>query len=133
MVVAVRNGFVSARGPMHVTIVVTGTPMGRRALRWVLVTHGDCAFVDVIAVKAMQMAVVQVIGVPVVLNGLMAAAGPVAVYMIGVRSVLAHVVLSMDVRFALSIGVSARVAPVKRRHQANAGRHGRTGLMFVSP
>lgn len=88
--VSVRQGFVAATGAMVVVSVVGTTSMGRRAGSGVGCADRDGVLLDSIALRVVQMAVVEVVGVPVVLHGLMAAAGAVLVGVIGVRLVIGH-------------------------------------------
>ena len=73
-VIAVRNRFVAAAGAVDMTrlmaaaAVVGGAPVG------VVRGHVDHVLVDMIAMRVMQVAIVQIIGVAAVAYGGMAAA-----------------------------------------------------------
>lgn len=80
-VISVRNRFMAATGTMLMPGLVTGAEVIRRTSRRIGVTHLDHVLIDVIAVRLMQVAVVQVVDVIAVLDGDMAAAGAVNVGM----------------------------------------------------
>jgi len=72
-VIAVRHGLVAASRPMPVIAIVTRTAMlGRAAVR-VLCAHGDHMLVDMIAVRVVQVSVVEIVDVTVMSYGRMAA------------------------------------------------------------
>ena len=81
--VAVRDGLVTATGTMNVG---AGLPIGA-AIR-VLGADCDHVLVDVIAMRVMQVAVVQVIDVSIVTNGSVAAARAMLVGVIGMNLVV---------------------------------------------
>ena len=56
--VAVRHGFVAAPRPVPMALVVTATGMIRRAGPGIAIAHLNSVFVDVIAVRVMEMAIV---------------------------------------------------------------------------
>ena len=89
-VVPVRHGFVAAAGPMLVSLVVAAASVGGRAHARVGPVDRDRVLVDVIAVRMVQMAIVEVVGVAIVLHGPMAAAGAVLVGVVRVARVLGH-------------------------------------------
>jgi hypothetical protein len=89
-VVSVRHGFVAAAGAMLVGGIVGATSMGRRARRWVRCTNSERVLVDSVALRVVQVAVVEVVGVAVMLHGLVAAAGAVLVRVIRVSLVIGH-------------------------------------------
>ncbi len=80
-VIAVWNRLMSAARAVGVAWFVSPTTVRRCALRRVGRIDSDAALVDVIAVNAMQMAVVQIVAMVAVLNALMSAAGLVNVLM----------------------------------------------------
>jgi hypothetical protein len=88
-VVTVRHGFVSAAGTMRVGLVVSAARVARGARRGVLPADAQGVLVGVVAVDGVKMALVQVVGVPVVLDGGVTAAGTVGVRMLVVRR-MAH-------------------------------------------
>ena len=61
-----------------------------RTLRRIRSVDLDAAFVDVIAVKAMQMSVMQVVAVITMMNALVSAAGLMNMLVRCVSSVVAH-------------------------------------------
>jgi hypothetical protein len=73
-VIAVRNRLVPAARAMGVALFVSRTAVRRCALRWIGRIDSDAALVDVIAVDAMHVTVVQIVAVVAVLNGLVSAA-----------------------------------------------------------
>lgn len=79
--VAVRHGLVAAAGAVGVRRVVAGTVVLGRALVRVVGRNFDHVLVDVIAMRVMQMAVVQVVDVAAVLPADVLALGAVAVVM----------------------------------------------------
>jgi hypothetical protein len=88
--VSVRHGFVATTGAMLVGRIVGTTSMGRRARGRVRCANRERVLVDSIDLRVVQMAVVEVVSVPVVLHGSMAAAGAVLVCVIGVSLVIRH-------------------------------------------
>jgi hypothetical protein len=89
-VISVRDGVVTARFAVDVAGVVALAVMGRRAGGRVRCADGERVLVDMIAVHVMQMAVVQVVGVPVMLDRLVAAARAVRVVVALVLYVITH-------------------------------------------
>jgi hypothetical protein len=87
---AVRDGFVPAAGTVSMASGVPAACVRRRARRRVRGRHPDGAFVDVPVVGPMQMPLVDVVRVPVVLNGHVAAPGAVRMRVLHVNAVLAH-------------------------------------------
>ena len=83
-VVAMRHGFVAATGTVDVSRFVAAAVVVRRAGIRVGGADGDAVFIDVVAVRVVQVAVVQVINVAFVLDGSVAAACAVLVFVIGV-------------------------------------------------
>jgi hypothetical protein len=77
--ITVRHGFMSASRTMHVTWLVTRCPMGA-SIR-VLRTDFDLVLVDVVAVRMVQVPIVQVIHVVTVLDRSVAASWAVLVIM----------------------------------------------------
>lgn len=78
-VVAMWHGLVSAAGAVHVTRVVRAAVVVGCALIRVLRADRQHMLVDVVTVGVMQVAIVQVVHVPVVLQRGVAAAGTVLV------------------------------------------------------
>jgi len=103
-VVAVRHGFVSAAGSMRVIFAVSVTAMlAARPFR-VIVADRHSVFVDVPFVNIMHVPVVEVIGVPLMLYGGVAASRTVLVRVavvsfaaLGHRKLLEVIPLSEDV------------------------------------
>ena len=88
-VVTVRDGFVAATGAMDVAgLVAAAFVLGRAAVR-VGGRDGDHVLVDVVAMRMVQVAVVQVIDMAVMADGRVAAAGAMGVVMVGVMGQLA--------------------------------------------
>ena len=77
--VAVRHGFVTATGAVDVLPIVTGAGVLRRASGRVLAVHFQGVLVAMVAVRVVQVAVVQVIDVPGMLDGRVAAISAVLV------------------------------------------------------
>lgn len=85
---AVRDGFMAATRAVDVSSFVT---RGRRGAAVGLSGAGfDDVFIDVIAVRMMQMPFVQVIDVPVMFHGRVAAAGAVVMIVMRMNFVIAH-------------------------------------------
>jgi hypothetical protein len=80
-VIAVRHAGMAAAGAMDVTGGVAGAPVVGRALGRIGRVDRDRAFVDVIAVDLVQVAVVQVVDVAGVLDREVAAVGAVNMIM----------------------------------------------------
>ena len=83
-VVAMRHRFVAAAVAVHVAGFVAAAVVVRRADVRVGGADGDGVFIDVVAVRMVQVSVVQVINVAFVLDGGVAAACAVLVFVIGV-------------------------------------------------
>jgi len=88
-VVTVRDGFVAATGAMDVAGLVAAAFVLGRAVVGVGGRDGDHVLVDVVAVRMMQVAVVQVVDMTVMPDGRVAAAGAMGVVMVGVMGQLA--------------------------------------------
>lgn len=86
----VRNLLVSASLAMLVCGIVRAAVMAGSAVRWILGAYGESVLVDVIFMRVMQMAVMQVVGVTVVHDGRVAATCAVLVIVTFVDRVLAH-------------------------------------------
>ena len=83
-VVAMWHRFVAAAGAVDVSgFVAAAVVVGRAGVR-VGGADGDAVFIDVVAMRVVQVAVVQVIDVAVVLDGGVAAARAVLVRVVGV-------------------------------------------------
>jgi hypothetical protein len=65
-VVPMRDGIVTAAGPVPVGHIVPPARVGRGATRRVPAPDADRALVDVVAVKAVEVPVVQIVRVPLV-------------------------------------------------------------------
>jgi hypothetical protein len=90
-VIAVRDRFMAAAGAVRVILPVITTRMGRRAVRRVRATHGELVLVDVVAMRMVQVPVVEVVGVPVVLDLRVAAVRAVLMIVVLVfRVIVAH-------------------------------------------
>ena len=89
-VVAMRNWLMSAVGAVDVSGLVALARMVGSAVRGVLDVDVEHMLVDVVAVRVMEMALVQVVDMIAVRDRGVSAAGPVLVGMIGVRAVLVH-------------------------------------------
>lgn len=79
--IAVRNSFVAAARAVLVSGIVPRTGVIGRAGRGIGRAHFDGVLIDMIAMRLMQVAVVQVVHMIAVLDGHMAAARPVDVGM----------------------------------------------------
>ena len=86
--VAVRHRFVATPRPMPMALVVTAAGMVRRAQSGIAVAHIDRVLVDVIAMRVMKMAIVQVVEVIPVLDRGVATGRPVLMRMVGVDLVV---------------------------------------------
>ena len=75
--VAVGNRFMTTARPMHVIGVMASALVCRRASIRVGVRHRDDMLVDVVVVGMVQVAVMEVVNVPFMLDGLVATAGTV--------------------------------------------------------
>ena len=83
--VAVRNGGMAAIGTVNMFRRVFLGGEARRAFVGIRGTDGNRVLVHMVAVRVMQMAVVQIIHMAFVFDGGVSAAGAVDVRMIGVR------------------------------------------------
>ena len=86
--VAVRHRLVTAARAMLVVLVVASADMVGRAGAGIVGAHLDRVLVNVIAVRVMQMAVVQVVEVIAVLDGGMAAGRAMLMRMVAVNLVV---------------------------------------------
>ena len=80
-VVSMRHGFMPAVGPMDVIGLVRSAVMVRSASILVCFAFLQFVLVNVVSVNVMQMAVVEVIGMAIVLDARMAAIGAVTMDM----------------------------------------------------
>jgi hypothetical protein len=103
-VIAVRNGLVPAVGSVDVAGLVLCA--GRTAVR-VLLVDGDQMLVDVALVRVMQVAAMQIIRMPIVADGDVAAVGPVLMVVAGVDRVIGF----SHPRFLSSSGVDEHASP----------------------
>lgn len=76
--IAVRHRFVAATGPVHMR-----AGHRRRAPIGIGRADRDHMFIDMVAVRVVQVAIVQIIDMAIMLHGGVAAAGPMGVGMIG--------------------------------------------------
>ena len=97
-VIGVRDDLVPAAGAVSMRLVVPAASVRRRAGRWIRSTRGQSALVDVVVVHAVEMAIVEVVGVVTVLDGRVPAVGPVRVIVPTVGMVLGHVFASLCLR-----------------------------------
>lgn len=86
---AVGNGFVPAPGTMLMAFRM-GRSFHRMAAVGVFSGDGNFVLIDMVFVGMVQMSVVQIVGVPVVLDGRVAAIGTVLVIVSGVGFAVAH-------------------------------------------
>jgi hypothetical protein len=88
-VIAVRHGLMSTPWAMHVPRLMTfATMIGRASVR-VSRTHFDDMLVDVIAVRMVEMAIMQIIDVVAMANGCVTTAGAMLVIVIGMMRKIA--------------------------------------------
>ena len=87
--VAMRNCFVTAARPMNVSSIMSGAAMVGRATIRIPVTHFNPMLVDMIGMRMMKMAVVEIIHVVAMPDGNVAAAGSVRVIVVGVMRKIA--------------------------------------------
>ena len=88
--VTVRDGFMAAAGPVLVTLRMAAASMLRRARVGILGADIEDVFVEVVAVRVMQVTVVEIIHVVAVLHGDVSAARPVSVRVVVVNLVIGH-------------------------------------------
>jgi hypothetical protein len=106
-VVAVWHSLVPAAGSVHMVCIVFGLVAWSTHVR-ILLAHLDDMLIDVVAVRVMQMAIVQVVHMAIVSNGGMPAARTVLMVMVisGMDvMVVDHVVLIL-LRFVNSSNVA---------------------------
>ena len=84
-VVAVRHGLVPASGAMLVACLVGTAPVIGGAVSRVRTADRQLVFIHVVRVGMMEMAIVQVVGMPLVAHGLVTAVCPVHVSVTLVR------------------------------------------------
>ena len=89
-VVAVRDRRMSTAFAMHVRRVVCPTLVRRRAAVRVGRRNSQGVFLDNFALLVMQVAIVEIVGVPIVLNGDVATTRAVLVGMARVSSCIGH-------------------------------------------
>jgi hypothetical protein len=106
-VIAVGHTVVPAARPVGVSGLMLGAGVARGAGRRVAPANREQVFVDVISVQAVQVAIVQVIGVALVLDGRVATPGGVPVRVALVRPMLHQGLLLRPPRGLLVIGGSA--------------------------
>jgi hypothetical protein len=88
--IAVRHRRVAAARPVHVRRLVIGARMARRARVGVLLADREHVLIEVVAVRMMQVSVVQVIDVVSVPQRLMSTSLPVNVGVRFVSAVVMH-------------------------------------------
>jgi hypothetical protein len=88
--VAVRHRLVTAVWTMLVAFWMTSAIMVRRAAIGIGRTHGDDVFVEVVLVRMMKMAVVEIVDVAIVRYRRVTAAWTVLVRMIAMNFMIAH-------------------------------------------
>lgn len=81
--IAMRHRLVTAAGAVDMAGLVFGAAVIARASLGVLARHRDHVLVDVVVMRMVQVAIMQIIGMTVVTNGGVAAAGAVAVIVFG--------------------------------------------------
>ena len=82
-VIAMGDGFMAATRPVDVARLVTLMAVLRRALIRVRLAHLDDVLVDAVAVRVVQMAVMQIVDMVAMAHGRVPAIGPVIVRMLG--------------------------------------------------
>jgi hypothetical protein len=102
-VISVRNGLVTAPGTVYVPLLMPAARMRGRARCRVLRARRDRALVDVIGVHTVQVPIVQVIGVPIMHDGLVTASRSVRMGMVWVRLVVGHWCLLGAARAAMFV------------------------------
>jgi hypothetical protein len=78
-VVAVRDGFMPAVGTVHMRFLMTAAVVSRGAEGRVIAADGDAVLLYASLTGVVQMAVMQIIGMTLVLHRRMAAVGAVSV------------------------------------------------------
>lgn len=78
-VVAVRHGFMPAAGAVHMRFFMTAAVMPRRAQRRVIAAHRDAMLLNPSLPGVVQMAILQIIGVTLVLHRWVATVGTMGV------------------------------------------------------
>lgn len=89
-VIPVRHRFVTATRSVDVGRVVPGAVVTVGAGVWVIAIHFDDMLIHVVAVGVMQVSVMQVVDVPIVLDGRVPAVGAVNMIVIRVFLAVAH-------------------------------------------
>ena len=89
-VVTVRHRVVPAIRAVNVAVRVAVAPMTRRTRSRVGGVNRDRAFVDVVSVHRVQVAIMEIVDVAIVLDGAVAAVRPMNMRVVGVNLVLAH-------------------------------------------
>jgi hypothetical protein len=82
--IAMRHGLVSAAGTMDMARLMAGTAVIRRAGVWVRFRHLDHMLVHMVAMRMVQMAIMQIVDMVAVPQGGVAATGAMRVAMVGV-------------------------------------------------
>ena len=109
-VVAVRHRVVPAGGTMYVTGLVATAAMVGGAAVGVIARDLDHMLVDVIFVRVMKVAIVQIVDMAAVMDGLMAATRPMPVGMVGVGLGRTSCHRFRSFRCPKSAGTSARLS-----------------------
>jgi len=92
-VVTVRDHFMPTSGAVDVIDVVAGAAVSRSARGRIGRAHHNAVFIDVVAMREMQVAIVQIINMVIMANGGMAAIGTVLVGVICVLVAGGHGIL----------------------------------------
>lgn len=87
---AVRDRFMSAMGPVRVSLVMLAARMTRRAIGRVHAALGDYVFIHVSLVRAVKMPLVHVIDMTFVFDRSMSAGGAMCMRMLIMRLVIGH-------------------------------------------
>jgi hypothetical protein len=115
--VSVRHCFVTATGAMLMGRVMGTTSVGRRAMSRVCRVDRDRVLVDEVTPRVMHVTVVEVVSMPVVLHGSMAASCAMPVCVIRVRLMLGHAESP-----SLAVDAASTVLPRRRRDRPGRGR-----------
>jgi hypothetical protein len=120
--VAVRHSFVTATGTVNVARFVAAADMRRSAAIRVGRIDGDHMLIDMVTVNVMQVAIVQIVHMPIVLNRGVAAIFAVLMRMVSVLFTGFHFISPVQVqirRFVFSIiieGIASNLRPESISH-----------------
>jgi hypothetical protein len=112
-VIAMRHSIVSAARPVHVVRSMTAADVAGLAVRRVCGIDADRALVDMVAVRVMEVAIVQVVDVTVVVNGAMTAVGAMDVLVSIVNRMASHDNRNVPVRVSTA---NARARTLRSAH-----------------